>query len=103
MLLGILGAYSSRFKDEYLCRVGVWLRLRDVRVVDIEHVIADHLLPHPAGALRHLQHKLVQVGTDGRAPEASFAQQLVFNGRPLLSHILEGVLLPLRDEGMGEV
>lgn len=44
---------------EYLCRVGVRLHLWDVWVVDIEHVIADHLLPHPAGPLCHLQHKLV--------------------------------------------
>lgn len=71
--------------------------------MDIEHVIADHLLPHSAGPLRHLQHKLVQVGTDGRAPEAPFAQQLVLDGRPLLGHILEGVLLPLRDVWTSEV
>lgn len=69
--------------------------------MDIKHVIADHLLPHPAGALRHLQHKLVQVGADGWAPKAPFTQQLVFYGRPLLSHVLEGVLLPLGDERGG--
>jgi len=65
--------------------------------VDVKHIIADHLLPHPAGSLRHLQHKLVQVGADGRAPEASLTQQFVFDGRPIFSHILEGVLLPLRE------
>lgn len=65
--------------------------------MDVKHVIADHLLPHSAGPLRHFQHKLVQVGADWRAPEASFTQQLVFDGCPLLRHVLEGVLLPLRD------
>lgn len=71
--------------------------------MNIEHVVADHLLPHPTWSLRHLQHKLVQVGADGRAPEAPFTQQLVFDGRPLLCHILEGVLLPLWDENGGRV
>lgn len=71
--------------------------------MDIEHVIADHLLPHPAGPLCHLQHELVQVGTDGRAPEAPLTQQLVLDGRPLLGHVLEGVLLPLGDGGTKEV
>lgn len=70
--------------------------------MDVEHVVADHLLPHPAGPLRHLQHKLVQVGADGWAPESPFTQQLVFDGRPLLSHILQSVLLPLGDGGMDE-
>lgn len=69
--------------------------------MDIEHVIADHLLPHPTGALSHLQHKLVQVGADGGAPESSFSQQLVLDGRPLLSHVLQGILLPLGDRGGG--
>lgn len=66
--------------------------------MDVEHVVADHLLPHPAGPLRHLQRELVQVGANWRAPEAAFAQQLVLNGRPLLRHVLEGVLLSLREE-----
>lgn len=70
--------------------------------MDIEHVIADHLLPHPTRPLRHLQHKLVQVGADGRAPEAPFTQQLVLDGRPLLGHVLQGVLLPLGGGGMDE-
>lgn len=64
--------------------------------MDVEHVVADHLLPHPAGPLRHLQRELVQVGANGRAPEAPLTQQLVLDGRPLLRHILEGVLLALR-------
>lgn len=63
--------------------------------MDIEHVVAHHLLPHPAGPLRHLQRKLVQVGANGWAPEAPFTQQLILDGRPLLSHVLEGVLLAL--------
>lgn len=71
--------------------------------MDIEHVIADHLLPHPAGPLRHLQHELVQVRTDGRAPEAPFTQQLILDGRPLLGHILEGILLPLGDGATDDV
>lgn len=65
--------------------------------MDVEHVVADHLLPHSAGPLRHLQHKLVQMGADGRAPEAPFTQQLVLDGRPLLGDVLERVLLPLGD------
>lgn len=81
----------------YLGRVGVWLYLRDVRIVDVEHVIANHLLSHPAGTLCHLQHELVQVGTDGRTPETPFTQKLILNGRPLLGYILEGVLLPLKE------
>lgn len=64
--------------------------------MDVEHVVADHLLPHPAGPLSHLQGELVQVGANGRAPEAAFAQQLVLDGRPLLCHVFEGVLLSLR-------
>lgn len=66
--------------------------------MDVEHVVADHLLPHPAGPLRHLQGELVQVGANGRPPEAAFAQQLVLDGRPLLRHVLERVLLSLRVE-----
>lgn len=97
VLEGFVGTCECRFKAEYLCWVGVGLRLWDVRVVDVKHVIADHLLPHSAGPLRHFQHKLVQVGADWRAPEASFTQQLVFDGCPLLRHVLEGILLPLRD------
>lgn len=68
--------------------------------MDVEHVIADHLLPHPAGPLRHLQHKLVEVGADGGPPEATFTQELVLDGCPLLGHVLEGVLLPLGDGGI---
>lgn len=64
--------------------------------MDVEHVVADHLLSHPAGPLCHLQSELVQVGANGRAPEAAFTQQLVLNGRPLLRHVLERVLLSLR-------
>lgn len=65
--------------------------------MDVEHVIANHLLPHSAGPLCHLQHELVEVGTYGRTPEAPFTQKLILNGCPLLGHILEGVLLPLKD------
>lgn len=79
---------------EYLSRVG-GLGLRDVRVVDVEHVVADHLLPHAARPFCHLQRELVQVGADGRPPEAALAQQLILDGRPLLRHVLQGVLLSL--------
>lgn len=71
--------------------------------MDVEHVVADHLLPHPAGPFCHLQGKLVQVGANGRPPEAAFAQQLVLDGRPLLRHVLEGVLLSLGVESEGRV
>lgn len=71
--------------------------------MDVEHVIADHLLPHSAGPLRHLQHELVQVGTDGWAPEASFTQQLVLDRCPLLRHVLECVLLTLREVWTNEL
>lgn len=90
-------------KVNYLGRVSVWLHFRDVRIVDVEHVIANHLLSHSTGTLCHLQHELVQVGTYGRTPEAPFAQKLVLNGRPLLGHILQGVLLPLKDVWTDEV
>lgn len=86
-------------KAAHLRGVGGGLRLRDVRVVDVEHVVADHLLPHAARPLRHLQHKLVQVGADGGPPQAALPQELVLDGRPLFCHILQGVLLPL--QGMG--
>lgn len=66
--------------------------------MNVEHVVADHLLPHPAGPLCHLQGELVQVGANRRPPQAAFPQQLVLDRRPLLRHVLEGVLLSLRVE-----
>lgn len=73
-----------------------------VGVVDVEHVVTDHLLAHPAGPLCHLQQELIQVRADGRAPEAPLPQQLILDARPLLCHVLQGVLLPLRVSWRGE-
>ena len=77
---------------------GVGLRLRDEGVVNVEHVVADHLLPHAAGPLRHLQDKLVEVGADGRAPETTLSKQLVLDASPLLRHVLQTGLLSLEGE-----
>lgn len=81
----------------YLDRGGVVLWLRHVRVVDVEHVVADHLFPHAAWSLSHFQNKLVQVRTNGGTPESTLTQQLVLQTRPLLTHVLQRVLLALQE------
>lgn len=48
------------------------LLLRYVGVVNVEEVVAHHLLPHAARPLRHVQLKLVQVRANGRTPKATF-------------------------------
>lgn len=53
-----------------IARVG--LLFRYVGVVNVEEVVAHHLLPHAARALRHVQLELVQVRSNGRPPKATF-------------------------------
>lgn len=73
----------------------VGLRIRHVRIMNVKHVVPNHLLPHSTGTLSHVQLKLVQVGANGRPPEASLPEQLIFNPRPLIHYIFQCILLPL--------
>lgn len=43
-----------------------------VGVMDVKEVVANHLLPHAARALRHVQLEFVQVRTNGWSPKATF-------------------------------
>lgn len=72
-----------------------------VRVMVIKHIVSHHLFPHPAGPFCHLQHPLVQVGADGRAPQPPLPQQLALDLAPLFRHVLQGILLTLTGKSPG--
>lgn len=46
-------------KNTHYLRAVIGLKVRHVGVVDVKHVIANHLLPHSTGSLRHVQLELI--------------------------------------------
>ena len=60
------------------------LQLGSPRIVDVKHVILDHLFPHPARAFGEVEPPLVESRPDRRTPKTALARQLDLRLHPFV-------------------
>ena len=62
------------------------LQLGSPRIMNVKHVILDHLLAHAARAFGQVEAPFVESRPDGRTPKTALASQLDLRLHPLIVH-----------------